>query len=97
MSGNPKRRKERHRQKISTTVAPETYRYLQERIKQGKASTLAEAIDDAIAILRRQKGRVRLALATARYFGQLDTEALAEEQEIASDLSSAAGVADFEH
>jgi len=87
----------KQREKLSTTVAPETYQFLQHMVEAGQAATLAEALDAVVARIRRLDNRLRLARATTQYFEQLDKEALAEEQALAADLSSAAGAIDFEH
>ncbi len=65
-----------HRQKISTTVAPETEAFLKALIRQGQASSLAEAVDHAVGIARRAQSRARLEAATAAYYASLSGEAL---------------------
>jgi len=87
----------KQRAKLSTTVAPETYEFLQQMVEAGQAATLAEALDVVIGRIRRLDNRLRLARATTQYFEHLDKEALAEEQALAADFSSAAGAIDFEH
>jgi hypothetical protein len=59
------------RQKISTTVAPETGAYLHDLIKQGHATNLSEAVDHAVRIARRAKSRARLEEATAAFYNSL--------------------------
>lgn len=92
MSASPKMARE----KLSTTVSPETYEFLQQMVERGEASTLAEALDAVVSTVRRLENRRRLALATTRYFEQLDATAAAEERELAQDMSSAAGAIDFD-
>ena len=84
------------RAKISTTVAPDNYAFLQERVTSGEASSVAEAVDQSIAALRQLVNRARLAAATARYFESLPAEAAAEEHSIAHSLASAAKDIDFD-
>lgn len=76
-----------NRQKISTTIAPETLTYLQQLVDEGAASTLAEAIDIAVERLRAVENRERLACDTAAYFDQMSEEELAEERRFASALA----------
>jgi len=79
------------RAKLSTTVAPETYRYLASLVKSGRAGSLAEAVDEAVEYFRRNENRRRLARATAEYFdttveelrGPGKTRALAQSRQIA--------------
>jgi hypothetical protein len=85
------------RAKLSTTVAPENYRYLTTLVKSGKASSLAEAVDEAIENLRRAQNRRRLSQATAEYFDSLSPDALAEESSLADSLHEAASRIDFDH
>ncbi len=84
------------RAKLSTTVAPENYRYLTSLVKSGKASSLAEAVDEAIERLRRSENRRRLAKATTEYFESLSPEAVAEENSLANSLSKSAEGIDFD-
>jgi hypothetical protein len=84
------------RAKLSTTVAPENYRYLAALVKSGRASSLAEAVDEAIENLRRAQNRHRLSQATAEYFDSLSPDALAEESSLAESLHEAANGIDFD-
>jgi len=84
------------RAKLSTTVAPENYRYLTSLVKSGKASSLAEAVDEAIERLRRSENRRRLAKATTEYFESLSPEAVVEENSLANSLSKSAEGIDFD-
>ncbi len=85
-----------HRQKISTTIAPRSYAYLQNLIAMGKASNLAEALDLAIYRLHRAESRNRLEQATAAYFERLPAEAAGEESDLATALDESAGESDFD-
>jgi hypothetical protein len=92
MSASPKM----IREKLSTTVSAETYRFLQEMVDQGEVANLAEAVDAVVDRIRRLENRRRLANATARYFEQLPSKVTAEEHALAEDLSAAAGANDFD-
>ncbi len=84
------------RTKISTTVAPETYEFLEQKVASGEAATLAQALDDAVASLRRLENRRRLAQATAAYFEGLDPQAIAAENTLAESMASASKGIDFD-
>ncbi len=84
------------RAKLSTTVSPETYEFLDHMVKSGEAATIAEAIDRAVAKVRQLENRKRLARATARYFDELEPRAAREEQTLAHDLASATSGIDFD-
>ena len=84
------------RQKISTTIAPRSYAYLQNLIALGKARNLAEAIDLALYRLRRAESRSRLERATAAYFENLPAEAAREESDLATALDGRANEIGFD-
>jgi len=84
------------RAKLSTTVAPENYRYLTAMVSSGQASSVAEAVDRVVTRVRRIENRRRLEQATAAYFESLSSEALAEENEMASNLAAAVKGMDFD-
>lgn len=84
------------RQKLSTTVSPESYEYLESLIRTGKAQTLAEAVDRAVECMRRLDNRLRLERDTALYFNTLSAEAAGEEADLAAALSDAAGQVTFD-
>jgi hypothetical protein len=79
-----------HRQKISTTIAPETLAYLERLLDSGEAATLAEAIDKAIERVRVIENRERLEHDTAAYFDGMTEEEEAEENRLASALVASA-------
>lgn len=85
------------RAKLSTTVAQETLEFLESKVASGQAATLAEAVDTSIRRVRQLENRHRLAVATARYFDELEPQAASEESSIAHDLASGASVIDFDH
>jgi hypothetical protein len=84
------------RAKLSTTVAPENYRYLTTLVKSGKAASIAEAVDEAVEHLRRSENRRQLARATAEYFDSLSPDARAEESLIAESMHKSAKGIDFD-
>jgi len=84
------------RTKLSTTVSPETLEFLERKVASGEAASLAEAVDIVIRKVRQLENRQRLAVATARYFDELEPRAAAEENAIARDLASTASTIDFD-
>lgn len=86
----------RTRMKLSTTVAAENFTFLENMVRTGRTDSIAEAVDMAIARLRRLENRARLEAATAEYFAGLSTKAEAEERKLASVLHSSAASLDFD-
>jgi len=86
----------RNRMKLSTTVAAENFSFLETMVSTGRTDSIAEAVDLAIARLRRVENRARLEAATAEYFNGLAPEAQAEEQALARQLHLSAGSVDFD-
>jgi hypothetical protein len=82
------------RAKLSTTVAANTFEFLEAKVASGQASSIAEAVDRAIQKVRRLENRQRLATATARYFEGLEAHAAAEEDELAHSLALPASAVD---
>jgi uncharacterized phage protein gp47/JayE len=82
--------------KLSTTVAAENFTFLETMVNTGRTDSIAEAVDLAIARLRRVENRSRLEAATTAYFDGLIPEAQAEEQALASQLYRSAGSVDFD-
>ena len=91
-----KRMPSQARLKVSTTIAPESYAYLQRQIESGKANTLADAIDNLVATVRRLENRFRLERETAAYFQGLSGDALAEERKLEAELFESAAAVNFE-
>jgi hypothetical protein len=85
-----------NRQKISTTISPVTLAYLEKLIDDGKARTLADAIDLAIEQLLVYENRERLANDTAAYFDNMTEEEAAEEQKLEAALSQSASGINFD-
>ncbi|MFQ5663069.1 MAG: hypothetical protein ACE5HL_04495 [Terriglobia bacterium] len=84
------------REKLSTTIAPESYAYLRSLIKARKARNLAEALDWALARLRRLDNRARLERDTAAYFARLSAKAAADESRLEAALDQVADEVDFD-
>jgi hypothetical protein len=84
------------RQKISTTISPDTFAYLEELIRKGEARTLAEALDRAVGRLLVFENRERLANDTAAYFAGMTEKEATEEQRLEAVLSQASAGIDFD-
>jgi hypothetical protein len=84
------------RQKISTTISPETLAYLDDLIRKGEARTLAEALDRAVERLLVFENRERLANDTAAYFSSMTEEEATAEQRLEAVLSQASAGIDFD-
>jgi len=84
------------RQKISTTISPQTLAYFDELIRKGEARTLAEALDLAIERLLAHENRERLAEDTAAYFDNMSPEQAAEEERLGAALAASVKGIDFD-
>jgi hypothetical protein len=84
------------RQKISTTVSPKTFDYLDSLTRGGEARNLAEALDLAIEKLLAYENRERLARDTAAYFDNMSEEEAAEERQLETALSQSGLGIDFD-
>src|SRR5271169_4615293 len=78
------------RLKISTTVAPETHQYLAELIESGRATCMADAIDQSVLRARNSDSMEHLASDTAAYFQALSGTAAAEESRLESAVAQVA-------
>ena len=85
----------RNRMKLSTTVAAEYFAFLETMVSLGRTDSIAEAVDLAIARLRRVENRAQLEAATVAYFDGLSPEAQQEEQDLARQLHLSAESVDF--
>jgi hypothetical protein len=65
-------------------------------VSSGQASSVAEAVDRVVTRVRRIENRRRLEQATAAYFESLSPEALAEENEMATNLAAAVKGMEFD-
>lgn len=84
------------RQKISTTISPRTFEYLDGMIRSGEVPTLAEALDLAIEKLTVYENRERLADDTAAYFANMTEDEVAEERRLEAALSQTSEGIDFD-
>jgi Arc/MetJ-type ribon-helix-helix transcriptional regulator len=84
------------RQKISTTISPQTLEFLEGLVKRGEAHTLAEALDLAIGKLQVYENRDRLARDTDAYYANMTGAEAAEERRLEAVLSQASEGIDFE-
>lgn len=94
--GLAKERSLGHRRKISTTVSPGTFAYLQSLIESGKARNLAEALDVSMSGLRRAVNRARLERDTARYFASVTAASADEEATLEAALDRISDEIDFD-
>jgi hypothetical protein len=85
-----RRRDDTRRKKISTTIAPEGYAFLESLIQSGKAENLAESLDIVLEEMRRAENRARLERMMEAYYENASPEAIAEENEIAEAFSKSA-------
>jgi hypothetical protein len=90
------RRLDTRRKKISTTVAAESYAFLERLMDQGKADSLAEAMDLVLREARRLDNRTRLEHMTAEAYEKMSPEAIAEEKEVVEALSQSIGEINFD-
>lgn len=75
------------RQKISTTISPRSFEYLNRQIREGRVQTLAEALDMALEQLLTYENRERLAADTEAYFNNMTDEEAAEERQLEAAIS----------
>jgi hypothetical protein len=78
-----------HRKKLSATISANSYAYLQQLVKSGRAESVGEAVDKAVEMVRRLDNRAILERQTAAYFKGLTYEAAAEETDLEDALSAA--------
>ena len=84
------------RKKLSTTISRESYAFLESLVSEGEVSSMAEAVDRAVAFLRRSKSRALLEQATAAYFDSLSPAARAEETALEQAVSSSTSTVNFD-
>ncbi len=85
-----------HRHKLSTTVSRDTHAYLETLVESGRAASIAEAVDLAVARARRADSRARLERDTAAYFEGLPARAAVEESRLGKALGRVADEVDFD-
>jgi hypothetical protein len=84
------------RKKLSTTIGANSYAYLHNMVKAGKAESVGEAVDKAVGLACRLDNRARLERQTAAYFKGLTSQAAAEETDLEDALSIASQEMDFD-
>lgn len=84
------------RLKLSTTVDPETHRYLDRLVKIGRARNVAEAIDLVVLRAKRAEQRSLLEQDTAAYFRALEGVVAKEESRLETAVGQMAGEASFD-
>lgn len=85
-----------NRQKISTTVAPETLAYLERLVRNREAGTLADAVDLVVERLLAVENRERLERDTAAYFDEMPEQEAAEDRQLAALLAGGGRKVDFD-
>lgn len=56
------------RRKLSTTIGPKNYAWLENMVKAGKAESVGQAVDKAVELSRRLDRRAALGRDTVAYF-----------------------------
>lgn len=84
------------RPKLSTTIAPENYAYLQDLVAKGRAKSMADAVDESLERVRALENRARLERDTAAYFDRLTGKAAREESRLETAVSSLVDEIDFD-
>ena len=84
------------RKKLSTTVGANSYAYLHNMVKAGRAESVGAAVDRAVEIARRLENRAALDRQTAAYFKGLATKPAAEETDLEDALSAATQEMNFD-
>ena len=79
------------RKKVSTTISPESYAFLRELIRSGRAENLAQALDLVLEEIRRADNRRRLEQATAEYYQNASQESIDEENSLAAAFADMSG------
>lgn len=84
------------RAKLSTTVDPENFAYLEHQVRSGKVPNIAAAVDIAIERQRRLENRAKLAKATSDYFNGLSDDDMAKENALGESMQEGARGIDFD-
>lgn len=85
-----------NRYKLSTTVSRETHAYLETLVETGRAGSIAEAVDLAVAGARRSERRAMLERDTAAYFASLSANSATEEAGLEKKIAQSADEVDFD-
>ncbi|MGH9863424.1 MAG: hypothetical protein ACRD35_08380 [Candidatus Acidiferrales bacterium] len=84
------------RQKLSTTISPDSHAFLEYMVKTGRAATMAEAVDWIVEKARQAENRARLERDTAAYFAGLSRRAARDEARLGKTLGQAVDEVNFE-
>jgi len=84
------------RKKLSTTIGANSYAYLHNLVKAGRAESVGQAVDKAVEMARRLDNRATLERQTAAYFKGMPPNAAAEEISLEDALSAASQEMDFD-
>lgn len=82
--------------KLSTTIGANSYAYLHNMVKAGKAESVGQAVDMAVEMARQLDSRATLERRTAAYFKGQTAKAAAEEADLEEALSAASQEMDFD-
>jgi len=85
-----------NRYKLSTTVSRETQAYLETLVETGRARSIAEAVDLAVAGARRSERRAMLERDTAAYFASLSANSATAEAGLEKKIAQSADEVDFD-
>jgi len=86
-----------NRHKLSTTVSRETQAYLETLVETGRAESIAQAVDLAVARARRSERRAMLERDTAAYFAGLSAKSASEEASLEGRVAQSADEVDFDN
>lgn len=84
------------RQKLSTTISPESFAYLRAEVESGRAANTGQALDRALAAVRRGRRRAELEKRTAEYFAGMNPRARKQEATLEVALGALADEVEFE-
>ena len=84
------------RKKLSTTIASGSYAYLRNMVREGRADSVGDAVDQAVRVVRRLECRAALERQTAAYFEGLTANAASEESDLEDALSAVSQEMDFD-
>jgi hypothetical protein len=88
--------RQKNRQKLSTTIAPESAAFLQAEVQSGRAASTGQALDRVLAAVRRSRRRAELAKRTADYFAGIKPRARKQEEALEAALGALADEVEFE-
>lgn len=85
-----------NRRKLSTTIAPQTETFLKSLVQGGRASNLAEAVDQAVEIARRAEARRRLENATRAFYQALSGQKSKKEKALEAAIGRTNSLVDYD-